>query len=239
MSETNGRSGIPSQTTRPNSDSRPRARAQTTRLLHLDSSARGGSSFSRRLSREFVQEWLRREPEAVVTYRDLALEPMPYVTESWVTAAFTPVNQQDEASLTALAQSELLIAELEAADVLVIGAPMYNFGIPASLKAWIDQVVRIGRTFGYDGPSPIGLLHGKRAVVLATSGGDAPTYEQLGLDFRTSYLRAILGFIGISQVDVVSQSSTVAPEVDLSRASEQISALLDAHEQPSEQDVHV
>ena len=108
----------------------------------------------------------------------------------------------------ALARSEQLIGEVEAADVLVIGAPMYNLGIPASLKAWVDQVVRVGRTFDYDGPAPVGLLHGKRAVVLATCGGDGERLAAAGLDFRTPYLRAVLAFVGITDVEVVTVNGT-------------------------------
>ncbi len=200
-----------------------------THLLHLDSSARGGSSLSRQLGRELVLSWQRRDPRAGLTYRDLDAQPLPFVSDTWVAAAFSRFDQRDEAYAAALSGSDSLIAELEAADVLVIGAPMYNFGIPASLKAWIDQVVRLGRTFGYDGPNPVGLLHGKRAIVLATSGGDASAYEAMGLDFRTSYLRVILGFIGITAFEVVTLPDTASPAVDLSHAHERMELLLDAH----------
>jgi FMN-dependent NADH-azoreductase len=143
-----------------------------------------------------------------------------------VSAAFSPVGELDESLGLALDRSNELIAELMAADVLVIGAPMYNFGIPAVLKAWVDQVVRLGVTFGYDGPVPVGLVHGKRAIILATAGGDASYYASVGLDFRTSYLRAILGFIGITEVDVIAVDNT-AQGVDLSDAQLQIGELLD------------
>lgn len=198
-----------------------------THLLHLDSSAAGSGSFSRRLGRHLVVGWSRREPGAVLAYRDLDAEPLPFVSETWVSAAHTPVEQQDHRLAFALSRSDQLIAELLAADVLVIGAPMYNFGIPASLKAWVDQVVRVGRTFGYDGPTPVGMVHGKRAVVIATSGGDALRYEAMGLDFRTSYLRAVLGFIGITDVEVLTLSGTAGPEPEIERVTVEIDALLD------------
>ncbi len=200
-----------------------------THLLHLDSSARGPGSVSRQLSREFVLAWRRREPQAALTYRDLNAEPLPFVSDTWVSAAFSPVEQHDHTHAFALSRSEALIRELEAADVLVIGSPMYNFGIPASLKAWIDQIVRVGRTFVYNGPIAVGVLHGKRAIVLATSGGDALRYEALGLDFRTSYLRAILGFIGITDVEFVTVTDTMAGDVDLGEARTRMEELLDKH----------
>ena len=198
-----------------------------THLLHLDSSARRTGSTSRQLGRDVVMGWCRRDPATTLTYRDLDAEPLGFVNDSWVSAAFTPPEQHDHVAAFSLARSEQLIAELEAADVLVIGAPMYNLGIPASLKAWIDQVVRVGRTFGYDGPQPVGLVRGKRAVVVATAGGNAPRYEAAGMDFRTSYLRAILGFIGIVDVDVVSLSDTMGGSADLTAAQADVEVLLD------------
>lgn len=198
-----------------------------THVLHLDSSARGATSYSRVLGRELVLEWSRRDSGMRLSYRDLDAEPLPFVNDTWVSAAFSPADTHDHTHSFALSRSEALIAELEAADVLVIGAPMYNFGIPAALKAWIDQVVRLGRTFTYEAGIPVGLVHGKRAIIVATAGGDALRYEAMGLDFRTSYLRAILGFIGITEVDVVNLVGTMAPTVDLTDARAQIAALLD------------
>jgi FMN-dependent NADH-azoreductase len=202
-------------------DARP-----TTHLLHIDSSARSATSLSRELGRNLVMAWSQRDPGAVLTYRDLDADPVPYVDEAWVTAAFTPADRRDADQELTLSRSNALIAELEAADVLVIGAPMYNFGIPAALKAWIDQVVRIGRTFGYDGPRAVGLLEGKRAVIVATAGGDADGYEGPELDFRTSYLRAILGFIGITDVEVIAVVGTLR-SMDVTDARLQIADLLD------------
>lgn len=196
-----------------------------THALHLDSSARGGESVSRLLGEELLDAWAGRDPELVVTYRDLDAEPLPFVNDSWVTAAFSKQELNRDRRF-ALSRSEQLIAELEAADVLVIGAPMYNFGVPASLKAWVDQVVRVGRTFAYEGPVPVGLVHDKRAVVLATSGGDARAYAEMGLDFRTTYLRAILGFIGITDVTVVDVVGTHGT-FDLGDARSDLAAALD------------
>lgn len=198
-----------------------------THVLHLDSSAGGAHSFSRRLGRELVDGWVARDPSLLLTYRDLDADPLPFVDGTWIGAAFSVPEQVDEAGRAALAKSEELIAELLSADVLVIGAPMYNFGIPAALKAWVDQVVRVGRTFGYDGPTPVGLVPpGKRAIVLATSGGDATYYASLGLDFRSTYLQAVLGFIGITDVEVLTLTGTMA-DPDLTGIRTEIAALLD------------
>lgn len=197
-----------------------------THVLHLDSSA-AEDSVSRRLGRDLVLAWSRRDPAMTLTYRDLNAEPLPFVSATWVSAAFRPDSERDHALAFSLARSEQLIGELEAADVLLIGAPMYNLGIPASLKAWVDQVVRIGRTFGYDGPTPIGLVRDTRAVVIATSGGDAQAYEQAGLDFRTSYLRAILAYIGIEQVDVVTVTGTLNGPVDLEPPRQELEQLIE------------
>ena len=191
---------------------------RTTHILHIDSSP-AAASVSRAVGRELITTWSRRDPAAVLTYRDLAAEPIAFVDEEWIAAAFTPAELRDEDAGLALLRSDELIAELEAADVLVIGAPMYNFGIPASLKAWIDQVVRLGRTFDYQDGIPVGTVHGKRAIIVATAGGDADYYASLGLDHRTSYLKAILGFIGITDVEVVNVIDTrLGADLDAARA---------------------
>jgi len=200
-----------------------------THLLHVDSSA-SRDSHSRKLGRYLVDGWVRRDPSTRLSYRDLDADPLEFVSDSWVTAAFSPPEQRDD---SALSRSELLIAELESADVLVLGAPMYNLGIPASLKAWVDQVVRVGRTFGYDGPAPVGLLSGKRAIVLATSGGDAHAYAAAGMDFRTPYLQTILAFIGIVDVDVVTLVGTASGAPDLATAELEIDSLLDVAVTPA------
>jgi FMN-dependent NADH-azoreductase len=198
--------------------------------LHLDSSAQRELSCSRQLGRELVDGWLQRDPDTVVSYRDLNSEPLSFVNDTWVAAAFGPPATDYQQSF-ALARSDALIRELEAADVLIIGAPMYNLGIPASLKAWIDQVARVNRTFVYgEGQNPpIGLLAGRRAIIIGTSGGDAVRYAEYGMDFRTPYLRTILGFVGITDVDFVIVCDTMSGNPDLETARAEIARLLDTH----------
>jgi FMN-dependent NADH-azoreductase len=143
-------------------------------ILHLDASARTARSLSRRLSQQFVDAWRAQRPNEQVIRRDLATDPPPHVTEAWIAAAFTPPGQRDAAMQRTLAWSDAAIAELEAADLIVMGTPMYNYGMPSALKAWFDQVIRIGRTFSFDlrrGDWPIvPTMAGKRLVVLSARG---------------------------------------------------------------------
>ena len=149
-------------------------------LLHIDVSVRGSRSLSRQLSLRFVDEWMRRYSSSRLIRRDLALEPPPFVDEQFIVAAFTPLNQRTHAMGAALAVSDQLIDELQASDVIVIGTPMYNYGLPAALKSWVDQVIRIDRTFSFDlarGDFPLEpLLSGKKLVLFTSSGefGFAP-----------------------------------------------------------------
>jgi len=145
-----------------------------TVLLHLDASARGSRSISRHLSQLFVDRWLKERPHDRVIRRDLARDPPPYVTEDWIAACFAQPEARDPRMRAVLDWSDRAIAELEAADILVMGIPMYNYGMPGALKAWFDQVIRVGRTFSFDlgrGDWPLEpMLSGKRLVVLSARG---------------------------------------------------------------------
>jgi FMN-dependent NADH-azoreductase len=146
-----------------------------TTLLHLDASVRHDRSVSRRLTRVFVDAWRDREPEVRVLRRDLADHPPPYVDEAWISACFTKAAQRTSAMRDVLKASDELIAELECADVLVIGTPMFNYGMPARLKAWIDQVVRVDRTFSFDlarGDWPLEPILSRKSLVILTSSGE-------------------------------------------------------------------
>jgi FMN-dependent NADH-azoreductase len=143
-------------------------------ILHLDASPRTARSLSRRLSQQFVDAWCMRWPNERMIRRDLAADPPPHVTEAWIAAAFTPEDSRDAAMRATLAWSEVAIAELEAADLIVLGTPMYNYGMPSALKAWFDQVIRVGRTFSFDlrrGDWPIEpIMVGKQLVVVSARG---------------------------------------------------------------------
>ncbi len=168
----------------------------TQTVLHIDTSARHTGSFSRDLTQAVVD---RLAPETVIT-RDLT-DTIPLITETWIGASFTPVDERTAEQKEALALSDKLVAEVQAADTLVIGVAMYNFSIPAALKAWIDQIARAGVTFKYTENGPEGLLKGKRAVLVVASGG-VPVGSDY--DYATGYMRHVLGFIGITDVDIVA-----------------------------------
>lgn len=189
-----------------------------TRILHIDASARTSDSVSRDLSARIVA----RFEGAEVTRRDLN-DALPHIDEAWIGATFTPADQRSDAQKEVLALSDTLVDEIEAADVIVIGLPIYNFSVPASLKAWIDQITRAGRTFQYTEEGPQPLLSGKRAILAIATGGvpiDSP------VDFATPYLRTALGFNGISEVEVVAAAGMNTDlEAAQKAAAEAISAL--------------
>jgi len=143
-------------------------------LLQIDASARVTRSLSRGLTSAFTEHWLEKRPNDTIIKRDVGLNPPPAISEAWIAAAFTTLEKRTLEQQDALKISDELLQELEPADLLIIGTPMYNYGMPAALKAWIDQVIRIGRTFSFDlnrGEQPIEpILTGKRLVILSSSG---------------------------------------------------------------------
>ena len=166
-----------------------------TTLLHIDSSPRPEGSVTRTIGAEIVAH-LKADR---VIYRDL-VTALPAIDEAWIGASFTPEDARSEEQTQTLALSEELLAEIEAADVLVIGAPMYNFSVSLNLKSWIDQISRAGRAFRYTETGPEGLLTGKRAIVVAATGG---TPAGSDYDFGSRYLTQVLNFVGITDVTVV------------------------------------
>jgi FMN-dependent NADH-azoreductase len=190
----------------------------TSSILRIDASARREGSISRDLSDRIIA----RFPGAHVTTRDLATG-LPLIDETWVGANFTPEAERSPEQRATLALSDDLIAEVKAADTLVIGLPIYNFGVPATLKAWVDQVARAGVTFRYSETGPEGLLTGKRAIVIVASGGTEAGSE---IDFATGYLRHVLSFIGIKDVEFVTADRlALDPDGTLQSARDQIDAL--------------
>ncbi len=190
-------------------------------VLHLDSSARTTGSVTRDLSQDYVDRWLAARAGRTEVYRDLTAEPTPFVSDTWIAAAFSPTEGHDHAQRFALARSNALVDELVQADHLVIGAPVYNLSIPASLKAWIDQIARAGRTFSYGAHGPEGLVRGKSAVIISASGGDPTRTDAAGKDFSTSYLATVLGFIGITDVEVVRAWGVGPDDLTLTRTTDQ------------------
>lgn len=183
-------------------------------LLHINSSARGAGSISRQLSTEFVQLWKQENLGGAVVDRDLSTAPVPHLDEALLGAFFTPVEQRTPAQAQIVKLSDQLIDELLAADVVVIAAPMYNFSVPSTLKTWIDHVLRAGRTFKYTDSGPVGLVPGdKRVVVFTARGGVYSQGSGRSMDFHETYLRGVLGFIGLTKVEFVhTEGLALGPE---------------------------
>jgi FMN-dependent NADH-azoreductase len=177
-------------------------------LLQLDSSPLA-SSISRELTREFVSNWKKAHPGGRVIVRDLSANPPLPVDQAWISGVFSPADALQPEQKALLAYSDECLAELEQADEYVIGVAMHNFSIPSVLKLWIDQVVRLGRTFSYGPEGPKGLLSGKKASILAATGGvyQAGT-PYASYNFIDPYLTTVLGFIGITDLTFVTAGGT-------------------------------
>ena len=169
-------------------------------VLEVSASGRRTGSVSRMLTREIVAALETRSGNVELTHRDLS-EGVSLVDEHWIDANFTAEDDRSDKQRDVLAQSDALVGELQTADVIVIGAPIYNFGIPAALKAWVDMIARARLTFRYTPTGPEGLLTGKKAYVVIASGGVA---VDSAIDFATPYLRQALGFVGITDVEIVA-----------------------------------
>jgi len=197
------------------------------KLLQIDSSART-SSVTRRLTAKFAEEWRKNHPDGEVFRRDLCTTILPQITDDW-NATHLEESKLTPAHRSYLSTSDELIEELEAADMVVIGAPMYNFSIPSSLKAWIDQIVRLGKTVAYGPNGPQGLLARKKVVVITSRGG---AYEKgtakEAFDFQEPYLRHILGFIGLTDVTFIHAENQAREEAAIffAAAAERIGGIV-------------
>lgn len=214
-------------------------------ILHLDASARPGlagkdlhGSHSRNLTQRFVSQWLARRGQDSLTYRDIGQNPPSFISHDWIASSFTPAQQREPWMRETLAESDQLVDELIAADVLVIGAPLYNFGMPAALKAWIDQIVRPGRTVDIDESNPldpyVALLadRPRHAVILSARGGVGLGVggEMAHLNHLEPNLITALGFIGITQVHQIAiEGQEVGGELlaeSVAQALNQVDALV-------------
>jgi len=185
-------------------------------ILQVNSSARpyanGSGSYSTRLADELVHRLLKENPGAALSVRDLAREPHPPLDESALLALFTPAQHRTPPQAERVARDDALIAELQAADVVVIAAPMYNFGVSTQLKAWLDAVARAGATFRYTEQGPVGLLHDKTVYVVSTRGG---MHRGQPTDQVTPYLRTMLGFLGMTDVRFVyAEGLAMGPDAE-------------------------
>jgi FMN-dependent NADH-azoreductase len=171
-----------------------------TRVLAVNASGRSAASVTRQLGRDLIAALDDRYGNVEVTSRDLA-NGVPFVDQAWIEANFTPAESRSAEQREALAYSDSLVAELQQADVVVIGAPIYNFSIPASLKAWIDMIARARLSFRYTENGPEGLLKDKKAYIVVATGG-VPVGSPV--DFATPYLRHVLSFVGITDVEIIA-----------------------------------
>ncbi|MBT2341145.1 MULTISPECIES: FMN-dependent NADH-azoreductase [Pseudomonas] len=171
------------------------------KLLHIDSSILGDNSASRQLSREVVQAWQAAEADVVVTYRDLAADALSHFSAQTLIAAGTSAELRDAAQQHEAELSATTMAEFQAADAIVIAAPMYNFSIPTQLKAWIDRIAVAGQTFRYTEAGFEGLCAGKKLVIVSTAGGlHAGQPSSVG---HEEYLKVMFGFLGITDIEFV------------------------------------
>jgi len=179
-------------------------------LLQINTSLFASSGQSSQLADGFVATYLAAHPGTRHVLRDVASQPLPHLDGARFSAFVTPAEQRDAAQQAVIAESDALIAELKAADVIVLGLPMYNFGVPSQLKSYFDHIARAGETFRYTANGPVGLLTGKKAYVFATRGG---LYQGTALDTETSYVRDFLRFIGITEVEFVyAEGLAMGPE---------------------------
>ena len=165
--------------------------------LRIETSVNRENSVTRKLTDRIISTL----GDSDVVTRDIATEPLPLIDSTWASARVKPVEERSTLDQEALALSDTLVAEVQAADTIVISAPIYNFTIPASLKAWIDLIARVGVTFNYTAEGPVGLLENKRVIVAFASGG---TGIDSAADFASGYLRFVLGFLGITDVTFVA-----------------------------------
>jgi FMN-dependent NADH-azoreductase len=199
--------------------------------LHIDSSPLGDRSVSRKLTAKILQELKEAHPNSQIVTRDLGTSPMPHLNGLTLGSFFTPPEQRNAALHEAVKLSDQAIDEVLKADIIVIGAPMWNFGIPSALKAWIDHIVRAGRTFRYGAAGPESLLpKGKKVIIVSSRGGVYSAGPMKMMDYQETYLTAVLGFIGLTDISFVrAEGIAMGPEAAaaaLHAAEAQLGAVL-------------
>lgn len=209
-----------------------------TQILRIDSSSRSAApadrategSFSRALADHLVSNLTARRPGAQIVARDLIADPIPHIADTTIKGYYTPPEEMTDALRAATAQSDALITELQAADAVVISAPLYNFSVPSALKAWIDQIVRIGRTFAFEDGQFAGLLADRPTYLALSYGaaGYAPGGPLEAYDSMRPYLLGLMNFIGLQSVEIFTVEGTTAPDAQarLQAAMDEINARL-------------
>ena len=181
------------------------------KILHIISSPRGAASFSIKLGNAVVEKIQAKYPESTVKEFNLVKHQFPHLEEVHLNAFFTPVENRTPENLEALKHSEDAIKDLQDADIIVIGAPLYNFNIHSTLKAWIDHIARAGITFKYGENGPVGLLTGKKVYIAIASGGVYSEGPMQQMDFIAPYLKGLFGFLGMTDVSVFRVEGTGIP----------------------------
>jgi FMN-dependent NADH-azoreductase len=194
-------------------------------ILHINGSARPTGSNSTRVADAITARLLARHPDATVELRDLAREPHPLLDEGALGALFTPAEQRSEEQATRVALDDALIAQLKRADAIVLGVPMYNFGVSVQIKSWIDAVARAGQTFRYSANGPEGLVTGKKVYIGLARGG---IYRDTPNDSQVPYLRGVFGLMGMTDVEFIyAEGVNMGPE-RASAAFDEVTAQIEA-----------
>ena len=194
-------------------------------VLSINSSIFGDNSQSRQLSKQLLERITKTNPSVKIVERDLAKNPLPHLNGEQFSAFITPPEQRTDAQKALAGQSDDLVKEISDADTVVLALPMYNFGIPSQLKSYFDNLARAGITFKYTATGPVGLLTGKKAIVLATRGG---FYFGTDKDTQTKYVKDFLGFIGITDVEFIyAEGLAISPE-QKTKSLEQAGEIIEA-----------
>ena len=172
-------------------------------ILQINASGRFDGSVTRKISEQVIKQMIHEQPELTISQRELA-DGLPFLNEKWIESTFTPPEVRDETHTDALAYSDELVNEVMEADHIVMAVPIYNFSVPAVLKAWIDLIARVHLTFKYTDSGPVGLLKDKKATLIFASGG-VPIGSPM--DFASPYLKHVLGFIGITDITIIDANS--------------------------------
>ncbi|PTM98966.1 FMN-dependent NADH-azoreductase [Mycoplana dimorpha] len=198
-------------------------------VLHIDSGILGDHSVSRRLTAAIVAQVKRDHPQAQITYRDLVADALPHLTGAHLMAANAKAGDIDARIAADVVTSATVLDEFLAADTVVLGAPMYNFSLPSQLKAWIDRIAVAGKTFRYTETGPEGLARGKKVIVASTRGGHYSSGPAAVMDHQESYLQAVFGFLGITDIELVRAEglnvSAASKATAISEAERTISGL--------------
>ncbi|USD35805.1 MULTISPECIES: FMN-dependent NADH-azoreductase [Ferrimonas] len=196
-------------------------------LLIVDASPNSATSNTRKLTAAYADAWLASNPGSRVIRRDVSGDAVAQLSQDTIGAFYTPEDQRSEAQQQAVAQSDELVDELFAADEVVLGSPMHNFSVTVGMKSWVDQICRVGRTFNYTEQGPKGELAGRKAVIVASSGGNyADGTPMAHLNHNDTYLKTVLGFVGITDVSLVSAGGVAMDAAVVDQAQEQLLALV-------------